>query len=447
MVAIRYVNDLGNGHSGYINAISGIPVSTISGQPLEVTTANGQTISITTAGTPASDAFGRARASEPLTLFDSSHRYSDNGLWATATGVSSDATFDADAGLVDLNVPTTSGAYVKRETKKVFSYQPGKSLLILSTFVLEPAKTNLRQRVGYYGANNGLYLQLENSTLSFVERNSVTGTLDETVVNQADWNVDKLDGTGPSGKTLDITKAQILWMDVEWLGLGTVRLGFVIDGLFIHCHSFHHANLITSTYITTASLPLRYEIENLDDTASISTLKQVCSTVISEGGYELRGRQGAVGTPVNAARDLTATGVQYPIVSIRLKSSPDRLDAIIIPTAASILGNGNNAVFAWELKTATTTSGGTWTSAGATSSVEYNLSGVSSSGGRTLARGYVSSTTQSNNSLDILKAALFQFQLQRDGLAGTPEEFSILVETKNAGDDVYASLDWEEISL
>jgi len=144
---------------------------------------------------------------------------------------------------------------------------------------------------------------------------------------------------------------------------------------------------------------------------------------------------------------LTATGVQYPIVSIRLKSSPNRLDAIVIPTAASILGDGNNAVFAWELKNATTTSGGTWTSAGATSSVEYNLSGVSSSGGRSLARGYVSSTTQSNNSLDILKAALFQFQLQRDGLAGTPEEFSLLVETKTAGDDVYASLDWEEISL
>ena len=424
-----------------------VKVQTCSGQPLEVITASGQTVSFTTAGTPAGDAFGRARVSEPLTLFDSSHRYSDNNLWATATGVSSDATFDADAGLVNLNVPTTSGAYVKRETKKVFSYQPGKSLLVISTFDMSPAKTNLRQRVGYFNNDNGIYLQLENSTLSFIERSLVTGSVTETIANQADWNIDKLDGKGPSGITLDITKAQILWMDIEWLGLGTVRLGFVIDGLFIHCHSFHHANRIASTYITTASLPLRYEIENLDTTASISTLKQVCSTVISEGGYELRGRQGAVGTPINAARDLTATGVQYPIVSIRLKSSPDRLDAIVIPTAASILGDGNNAVFAWELKAAATTSGGTWTSAGATSSVEYNLSGVSSSGGRSLARGYVSSTTQSTNSLDILKAALFQFQLQRDGFTSTPEEFSLLVETKIAGDDVYASVDWEEISL
>jgi len=424
-----------------------VKVQTCSGQPLEVTTSSGQTVSFTTAGTPAGDAFGRARVSEPLTLFDSSHRYSDNGLWATATGVSSDATFDANAGLVNLNVPITSGAYVKRETKKVFSYQPGKSLLVISTFDMSPAKTNLRQRVGYFNDDNGIYLQLEDSTLSFIERSLVTGSVTETIANQTDWNVDKLDGNGPSGITLDITKAQILWMDIEWLGLGTVRLGFVIDGIFIHCHSFHHANRIASTYITTASLPLRYEIENLDETASVSTLKQVCSTVVSEGGYELRGRQGAIGTPISTPRDLTATGVAYPVVSLRLKSSPNRLDAIVIPTAASILGIGNNAFFAWTLQSNATTSGGTWTSAGADSSVEYNLSGVSSSGGRTLAKGYISSTTQSTNAIDILKAALFQFQLQRNSFTSTPEEFSLLVETKVAGDDVYASVDWEEISL
>ena len=424
-----------------------IKVQTCSGRPLEVTTASGYAVTFTTAGTPAGDAFGRARVSEPLTLFDSSHRYQDNGLWSTATGTGCDATFNADAGLVELNVTTTSGVYVKRETKKVFSYQPGKSLLVLSTFVMEPAKTNLRQRLGYYNNDNGIYIQLEDSTLSFVERNSVTGTLDETIVNQADWNVDKMDGTGPSGLTLDITKAQIFWMDIEWLGLGTVRMGFIIDGIFVHCHSFHHANRIASTYITTASLPLRYEIENLDETASNSTLKQVCSTVISEGGYELRGKQRSVGTPISSARDLTATGVLYPVVSVRLKTSPNRLDAIVIPTAASILGVGNNAFFEWRLQSNPTTSGGTWTSAGNDSAVEYNLSGASSSGGSTLAKGYISSTTQSTNPIDILKAALFQFQLRRDGLTSTPEEFSVLVESKVAGDDVYASLDWEEISL
>lgn len=412
-----------------------IKVQTCSGQPLETQTAGTST-----------DAFGRQRVAQPLTLFDSSHRYQDNGLWATATGASSTATFDANQGLVTLNVPTTSGAYVRRETKQVFSYQPGKSLLVMSTFVMASGKANLLQRVGYFGANNGLYFQISGTTPSFVERSSVSGSAVETIVTQDNWNADKLNGNGPSSLTLDPTKAQILWMDVEWLGLGTVRLGFIINGKFIHCHSFHHANEIESTYITTASLPLRYEIENLGTTASSSTLKQVCSTVISEGGYELRGKQNAVGTPITTPYDLTATGVKYPVVSVRLKTSPNRLDAIVIPTAISILGVGNNGIFEWSLQQGATTSGGTWTSAGTDSAIEYNLTGTSSSSGSTLAKGYISSTTQSSVSLNILKEALFNFQLRRNGFTSTPEEFSLLVETKAAGDDVYAALDFEEIS-
>jgi hypothetical protein len=420
-------------------------VQTCSGRPLDVNTASGESVAITAAGV-AGDAFGRLRTSDPFTLFDSSHRYQDNDLWSTATGVSSDATFNANAGLVDLNVTTTSGGYVTRETKQVFSYQPGKSLLVLNTFVMEPAKENLRQRVGYFNASNGLYIELNGETLSFVERSFVTGSTTETSVAQAQWNIDKLDGTGRSGKTLDITKAQIFWMDIEWLGLGTVRLGFVIDGVFIHCHSFHHANLIEATYITTASLPLRYEIINLDTTASNSTLKQVCSTVISEGGYELRGDQRAIGTLISSPYDLTATGVRYPVASIRLKASPNRLDAIVIPTAISVLGDGNNGIYAWEVVQNATTSGGTWASVSNDSAVEYNISGSSTSGGTIVARGYFASTTQSATSVDILKEALFAFQLRRNGLTNSPEEFGLVVESKVAGHDVYGALDFEEIS-
>ena len=223
-------------------------------------------------GPMAVDAFGRQRVSNPLTLFDSSNRYRDNGLWNTATASGGTTVFSSNEGLVNLNVTAATGSEVLRETTKVFSYQPGKSLLVFNTFVMAPAQINLRQRVGYFGTQNGIYIQLKNSTLSFVERSLVTGIVTESIVNQSAWNVDKMDGTGPSGVTLDITKAQILFMDIEWLGEGTVRIGFIIDGNFIVCHRFNHANLITSTYITTASLPLRYEILNAS-TATATTLK------------------------------------------------------------------------------------------------------------------------------------------------------------------------------
>ena len=344
-----------------------------------------------------------------------------------------------------MGVTAASGSEVIRETTKVFSYQPGKSLLVLSTFVMNSAKTGLRQRVGYYGAANGYYIELNNSTLSFVERSSVSGSLVNNQVVQANWNVDPMDGTGPSGITLDITKAQILFMDLEWLGVGTVRIGFVINGNFYVCHKFHHANLITSTYITTASLPLRYEITNTAATASSSRLKQICSTVLSEGGYQLNGLQQAIGLPVTTPKNLAVAGTFYPIVSLRLKTSPDRLDAIVICTAISVIATSTGD-YNWQVIASGITSGGSWLPAAGGSSVDYNINGTSFTGGRILASGYFSVSNQGSTQVDILKEALFKTQLERDSFTSTPYELTVVVATNNAGGDVLASMDWEEIS-
>lgn len=392
------------------------------------------------------DAFGRLRVSNPLTLFDSSHRYADNNLWANSITGTAAATFSATEGLVNLTVGTASGDQIIRETIKVFSYQPGKSLLVMSTFVFGAAKANLRQRVGYYGADNGLYFEREGSDLYFVERSSVTGVLTNTRVAQADWNQDPLNGTGPSGITLDASKAQILYMDIEWLGLGTCRMGFIINGAFVPAHNFNHANLVNTTYITTASLPLRYEMTNLGITGSSSTLKQVCSTVISEGGYELRGAQSQAGTSITSPRTLTTAGTFYPVVSIRLKTT--RLDAIVILTAISILGITNNANYKWEVVASGTTTGGAWVSAGANSAVEYNITGTSfaTGTGRVLASGFFQGSNQGSNSVDILKEALFTTQLERDSFTATAYEITLVCAAAANGNQVLASMDWEEIS-
>lgn len=442
---IRYINDYGDGTSGYADYGSGIVVTTASGQPIEVTSSSSGVVNVQGGGT-GSDAFGRLRTANAFTLFDSSHRYKDNGLWSTTSGTGGTTTFNANAGLVELAVTTTSGSEVVRESTKVFPYQPGKSLLVMSTFVMEPGKAGLRQRVGYYGASNGIYLEKNGvNSPTFVERNSVTGSVTETSVAQTNWNQDKLDGTGPSGLTIDLAKAQILWMDIEWLGLGTVRIGFIINGKFIHCHSFHHANLINSTYITTASLPLRYEIKNITATASSSTLKQICSTVISEGGYELRGLQQAIGTSITSPYNLATAGTFYPVISIRLKSTA--LDAIVVLSALSIMAAGGTANYCWRIIESATTTGGTWVSAGSNSSVEYNLTGTATAGGRVAAQGYFSASNQALAPTDILREALFKFQLERDGLSGTPYEITLAATASANTSTLHASLDWEEISL
>ena len=412
-------------------------------QGLDAINSSITTGNITNANSMAIDAFGRQRVSNPLTLFDSSHRYKDNGLWNTSTASGGTAVFSPNEGLVNLNVNTTNGSQVLRETTKVFSYQPGKSLLVFNTFVMAPAQSNLRQRVGYFGTDNGIYLQLNNQTSSFVERSLVTGLVTETVVNQSAWNVDSLDGTGPSGVVLDLTKAQIMFMDIEWLGEGTVRVGFIIDGVFLLCHKFNHANYIVSTYITTASLPLRYEITNTGVTANSSTLKQVCSTVISEGGYELRGAQQAVGTPITTPKSLAVAGTYYPVVSIKLRAGYQ--DAVVILTALSIMGVATG-IYNWKVVATGTTTGGAWVPAGVNSAVEYNITGTSFAGGRTLASGFLTSSTQSSVNLDILKEALFSFQLERDSFTGTSYELSLIVSASTNTELIYSSMDWEEVS-
>ena len=435
---------VGIGTTGQVSLnLNSAPVS--SSNPLPVT----GTLSISTTSSAsvtfppiATDAFGRLRISSPLTLFDSSHRYKDNNLWSSlVVGTGSTVGFVTTQGLVQIGIGTTSGCSVTRETSKVFAYQPGKSLLVMNTFVMNPKKTNLRQRVGYFGVDNGMYFEVDGDTSYFVERSLSLGTT--TRVPQSSWNGDKLDGTGASGITLDISKSQILWMDIEWLGVGTVRIGFVIDGIFIHCHSFHHANLVPSTYITTASLPIRYEIANTGITTSISTLKQICSTVISEGGYDLRGLQQAVNVPVNAPRTLGTAGTYYPVIGLRLKTT--NLDAIVILTAISMMPISTGA-YAWQVRASGTVNGGSWVSAGVDSGVEYNLTGTSVTDGRILASGFFNASNQGVTQVDILKEALFKFQLERNGLTGVPYELTLVITSDSTNDTVVASVDWEEIS-
>jgi hypothetical protein len=166
---------------------------------------------------------------------------------------------------------------------------------------------------------------------------------------------------------------------------------------------------------------------------------------LSEGGYQLNGLQQAIGIPVTTPRNLAVAGTFYPMVSIRLKTSPNRLDAIVICTAISVIATSTGH-YNWQVVASGTTTGGSWVGAPGGSSVDYNITGTSFAGGRILASGFFSATNQASTQVDILKEALFKTQLERDGLTSTPYELTIVVATDNAGGDILASMDWEEIS-
>lgn len=403
----------------------------------------GQPVLRTTSGAAptANDAFGRLRVSNPLTLFDSFHRYNDNGKVNTYTSGTASATQNSNAGLIECTVGTASGDKVYRESSRVFAYQPGKSLQILTTFCMSPGKTNLRQRIGYFDTANGVFLEQDGTQLSFKIRSSTTGSIVYEIANQSDWNIDPLNGTGVSAKTLDITKAQILFIDIEWLGVGSVRCGFVIDGEFVLAHVFHHSNRTTGTYMTTACLPVRMELENTGTTASSSTYKQICTTVISEGGYALTGRPLSIGHRLNAAYSLADPNVVYPIFTMRLKSA--RPGGIVLPKNYSVGLTGNNN-FRFMIVIGGVTAGGTWVDAGSDSSVEYNLTATSITGGRIAEWKQIIGSNQFSGVADV--ADPFAYQLERNTFTSTSTELSICLTTSGQNVSVYGAVNWEEIT-
>lgn len=393
------------------------------------------------------DAFGRSRTSHPFTLFDSFHRFADNGKFNTANSAGCTATFVSNTSSIDLTVNTTASNYVFRESKRTFAYQPGKSLQIFETFVMNPAKNGLRQRVGYFSDTNGLFLERANTTVSFVKRSSANGSVVDTSVVQSAWNIDKLDGTGPSLLILNLDNPQILFMDIEWLGVGSARVGFVINGKLIHCHSFHHSNLddsVKGAYMQTACLPLRCEIENTDTTASNSTLKQICSTVISEGGYEPEGKTRVLAPSSLSGITLTTPDTFYPIQSIRL--NPDKKDGIVLPSQIDLLPiSASN--YQWRILQGATINGAVWANVASDSIVQYNSNTTATiSGGTLIDAGFVTSTIQGGGYINIRNGSMFKHQLERNTFSNTVTTLTLAVTAGTSTSNVAGIIGWEEIT-
>jgi len=97
-------------------------------------------------GSTAYDAFGRLRVSNPLTIFDSKNVLSKNNLFDESVTGSATVTYTANKSTVNLNCTEASGDKVIRQSKRVMSYQPGKSLLIFNTFVMNTQPENFRTK-------------------------------------------------------------------------------------------------------------------------------------------------------------------------------------------------------------------------------------------------------------------------------------------------------------
>ncbi len=395
------------------------------------------------------DSFGRIRVSNPVTLFDSKEVHEDNTiLWYTkVTNVSGNAgsTWNPDTAAIVLTVDGSDN--VKRQSKEYIPYQPGKSQLLLQTFIGTTPKAGISQKYGIFDDDNGLFFETSGLELRFVQRTKVTGAVVEQVVAQADWNIDKLDGTGLDAITLDPAKAQLLAIDYEWLGTGITRFGFFVDGKLHLAHDFNNTNSLSAVFMSTPDLPVRYEISATSDISTPVSLSCICAMVASEGGVE--DEKSLIFSAGNESSLIQVGADNKAVLSIRPRSLyRGRTNRVLTELHDSVVFSEDGPL-SYRVVYGGSVSNASWVHVNSDySAMEFDVSGSLVTGGIVVAHGFIGETKNTGGvDLKDLKSKL-PVALDIDGNhPGSPlsDVYSIVgIKIGATNTDISAHLAWKE---
>jgi len=408
------------------------------------------------------DAFSRLRVSNPYTLFEFTSisgkqptiidEFVSPGIGATSTWVSGDS-------YVNMAV-TNLNETVIRQSHDYIPYQPGKSRLVLMTGVLidNPISMMVTTRIGTYDTTiGGIYIEFKNGIYSVNLADLIGSTIVTTTKTRDQWD-DLLNGTGPSGITVDFSKAQIFLFDFEWLGVGQVRCGIVQGGNIYYYYTFTNINALVAPYIQMAKLPLRYEIIS---NGAANSMRMICGTVISEGGFSPPGRQFILSTDVSAdSATLANSNVFRPIMGLSLRTGNPFNRGTIKLEGIDIFDLDANVAGSWKvLLNPTMTYTPTWVDYDTITSPAQGsiarffrapkamsvLSPIITNEGQVLYQGYFynRSTATFITSVDELVAA----KGIASDIAGTPDVLVLVINwlAGSNNTDVYCKLRWAEI--
>lgn len=421
------------------------------------------------------DAFSRLRISEPFTLGDYKHLYGIDPNFLDYIVNGGTVTHNVNKACATMTTSSNLTSRAVHQTKMYHHYQPGKSQLILSSVVFGYAQQNVTKRTGYFDDRDGIYFEqvgngssngTNNGQLNWVIRSYTSGSPNESAsgtykrrVPQSEWNVDKCDGTGPSGFNINTSKSQLAWIDFQWLGVGRVQCGFVHNGEFVLAHEYYHSNNLAEVYLSNPNLPVRCEIFNTGITSG-GNMDQICSTVATEGGYVESGIDFSVPSPLRTTTDVGQA--RFPLIAIRLKNSfqgyPNRFsvrlnnagfyvetnsilyEIIKLPSAASLSTSINGGTL-------------TWISADDSSGIEYcvNATAFVSADADRFASGFVPSGSSQNSLSPVASGALSAAKkniISQNFDSTSSEVYVVVVSTiadGNVNAKVSCSLQWREI--
>jgi hypothetical protein len=392
------------------------------------------------------DAFARLRVANPQTIFDSKQIEDNQPLFwddQQTSGSGTTSTYNANQASTTISVGNLTAGTRVRQTFRHLNYQPAKSQLVIMTAIMGNAQTNITKRIGQFNEKNGLFFELIGTGIGVVVRSFTSGSVVDTRVAQSSWNLDKLDGTGPSGYTLDTSKTLIYFFDYEWLGVGSIRFGFFIDGKPIYCHRVDNSNINTVVYMSTPNLPLRYEIIN-SGLGAASSLTHICTSVVTEGGRSETGIIRGLNRATDTLITLNTTDI-FPLVGLRLKTT--NLGAFIRFIDQKIICT-STAEYAWYLILSPTVVGvaPTWIAL-ANSSVEYCFPSNTTtlSAGTILATGLASDSASPTGTQLGTEKTIQSDLVIGSNIAGTPQEVFLGVQRLTGTTETfYASINFSE---
>ena len=376
------------------------------------------------------DAFGRLRISNPYTLFDGKMIDSSQSLlFDTSTNLGGSITYLQNESSILMDV-SKANQFVIRQSHFFPNYQPGKSMCGLASFYFGTSiPAGVSKKAGQFNGSEGIYFEQTNAGLSWNLKSLSTAST--TTVFQSSWNIDKLDGSGPSGLTLTMATTNLLFIDFEWLGVGRVRTGFVLRGQIIYCHEFVLA--LDRVYLKDPGLPIRYEIRTSSDQVSNVSMKQICSSIISEGGYE---PLGLVRSYLMESANSTLNTSYKPVLSLRL--NPQYKTYLFSPLSVQTVTTSATTIHYKVLYNPTLT-GASWQNTD--SYVQVDLSASAFSGGYQIDTGFLTTTTRS--SFQTIPPSFISFQ---SDINGTPDILTVVARsTSGTNRDILVSLIWREV--
>ena len=303
------------------------------------------------------------------------------------SNISGTASVAQSGGMAVLQTGTTSGSRASIETIDVLRYVIGVGGLVRISAIFTSGVAGGTQLIGYGDNTDGFFFGYNGNSFGVMRRRGGS----DTWIPQTSWNIDKMDGSGTSGVTLNPALGNVYQIQFQWLGYGAIGFGIEnpVTGELILVHRIQYANANSLPSIFNPSLPLSTRISN-SGTASNIMVQTAGAMGFQEGdaGHALEL------TNSYAASKSTSGNVEAAIFSIRDAATfQSKTNRVRVKTAFVSYGAEGTKDVTFRLIKNATLSGSAWISISSGSSVvDVDTSGAFVSGGKSLLYWTVSKT-------------------------------------------------------